>query len=409
MKLTNRLHKATHSLAILRQRNFGLVWSAIMLMGMGQQMEMVVLGWFVLTQTDSPFLVGLAASARISFNFLALFAGAVADRMPRQRLMAASSFAMAFLGLVMLTLILSDLLEVWHIFAITLGGGLARIFLMPAAHSLTADSVTEDRISNAVALTNMGMNITLIIGPFLGGRLFEVRGPEGAYALIAIFYFASGITSLLVRTTRSAISERRESVLSLVIQGLKYVKSQQVVWAALTAAVIINLTGFPFHVSLMPIFARDVLGKGPTELGMLMSAFGIGALIGSFILASVQNLKNIGKLLVLAVVVWHLSMVAFSASTSFPVSLAILLVTGMAFASTLVLILTVLLRAAPPELRGRIMGLRVLAIYAHFFGSLNTGAIAGAWGGPVTANINAAAGIAMIGTLAFLAPKLRRA
>ena len=94
-----------------------------MLMGMGQQMEMVVLGWFVLTQTDSPFLVGLAASARISFNFLALFAGAVADRMPRQRLMAASSFAMAFLGLVMLTLILSDLLEVWHIFAITLGGG----------------------------------------------------------------------------------------------------------------------------------------------------------------------------------------------------------------------------------------------------------------------------------------------
>jgi len=379
-----------------------------MLTGMGQQMETLVLAWFVLQFTNSPFLLGLAASARISFNFLALFAGAIADQVPRQLLMAAAAFLMASLAMVMLVLILSDSLATWHIFAITLVGGLGRIFLMPAAHSLTADSVPEERISNAVALTNMGMNLTLIIGPFLGGRLFESRGPDEAYALIVILYLSGGTAALLVRTTRSAASRHAESVFSTVIQGLKYVKGQQVVWAALLAAVIINLTGFPFHISLMPIFARNVLEEGPTQLGMLMSAFGIGALIGSLVLASVQNLKHAGKLLVVAVIVWHGSMVVFAESETFLLSLGILLVTGMAFASTLVLILTVILRTVPPEFRGRIMGLRVLAIYAHFFGSLLSGATAEAWGAPHAARINAALGIALIATLAFIAPKLRR-
>ena len=158
----------------------------------------------------------------------------------------------------------------------------------------------------------------------------------------------------------------------------------------------------------MPIFARDVLGTDARGLGMLMSAFGIGAFIGSVGLASVGNLRHTGKLLILTVIIWHTSMVVFSASTSFPVSLAILVVTGMAFSSTLVLILTILLRTARPEFRGRIMGLRVLAIYAHTFGSLNSGAMAGFFGAPVAANINAAVGIALVSLLALITPKLRR-
>jgi predicted MFS family arabinose efflux permease len=216
------------------------------------------------------------------------------------------------------------------------------------------------------------------------------------------------VAALLVRTARFSASGRQESVLSTVVQGLKYVKGQQLIWAALVAAAIINLTGFPFHTSLMPIFARDVLGTGSTGLGILMSAFGIGALAGSLVLASMPNLKNAGRLLIGAVVVWHLSMVVFSISTSFYVSLFILLLTGMAFSWTLVLILTVLMRTALPEFRGRIMGLRVLAIYAHTFGSVNSGAIAGALGAPMAASINAVVGIGLVGVLALIAPKLRR-
>ena len=120
------------------------------MVGMGTQMEAAVLGWFVLTLTDSPFLVGLIAAARMALNFLALFAGALADRLPRNLLLAAVEFIMAGLGALMLTLILTGLLEVWHIFVITMIMGMARIFQMPSAQSLVADTLPQDRIGNVI-------------------------------------------------------------------------------------------------------------------------------------------------------------------------------------------------------------------------------------------------------------------
>ncbi|MCI0880121.1 MAG: hypothetical protein J4N78_14665, partial [Chloroflexi bacterium] len=116
-----------------------------------------------------------------------------------------------------------------------------------------------------------------------------------------------------------------------------------------------------------------------------------------------------GKLMLLSVIVWHGTMVAFAASHSFYLSLSIQLLTGMAFSSTQVMMLTVVLRTTLPEFRGRIMGLRSMAIYSFTFGSMNSGAIAGAWGAPLAANINAAIGIALVGALALFTPKLRRA
>ena len=379
-----------------------------MLGGMGAQMETLVMAWFVLTLTDSPFLVGLAGSARMAANILALFAGAIADRMPRHLLLSGGGFVMGSLAIILLALLLTDTLEVWHIFVISFSSGLARIFQMPAGQSLAADSVPQGRISTSVALINSGMNLNLIIGPLIGGILFEACGPEGAYALISALYISSGVCALFIRVSRLT-EQTRESVWRLVLGGLRYVKVQQALWAGLLVAVIINLTGFPFHTTLMPIFAKDVLGTDARGLGLLISAFGIGALFGSFALASVQNMKHTGRLLIVAVIVWHASMVVFSTSTSFPTSLVVLVVSGMAFSATLVLILTVLLRTTLPEYRGRIMGLRVLAIYAHTFGSLSSGGMASLWGAPVAANINAVWGVTMLGLLAFIAPKLRRA
>jgi predicted MFS family arabinose efflux permease len=392
---------------MLRQRNLGLVWSSVMLGGMGAQMEMVVMAWFVLNLTNSPFLVGLAGSARLAANILALFAGAIADRLPRHLLLAGVGFAMGSLACVLLILLLTDTLEVWHIFVLTFSSGLARIFQMPAGQSLAADSVPQDRISTSVALINSGMNLNLVTGPLIGGILFETFGPEGAYALIAALHLSAGVSALFIRVA-SLTEQTRESVWRLVLGGLKYVRVQQALWAGLLVAAIINLTGFPFHSTLMPIFARDVLGVDARGLGLLISAFGIGALVGSFALASVQNLKRPGRSLIVAVIAWHAMMVVFSTSTSFPISIAILLVAGMAFSATLVLILTVLLGTARPEFRGRIMGLRVLAIYAHTFGSLSSGGMAGLWGAPVAASVNAVWGVTMISLLAFIAPKLRQ-
>ena len=408
MNLVTNLGRAASPLSILRQRNFGLVWSAITLAAMASQMETVVVVWYVLNLTDSPLLVGLTASARMGFNFLALFAGATADIVPRRTLLVIVEALLASLAVLMLILIASGMIQVWHIFVITLASGLARIFQQPTAQSLAVDSVPQDRISNAVALINAGMNIALVAGPLLGGILFDLYGPDGAYVLVAAFYILSGTAALMMGATRVGAAQKSESVFTAVVQGLKYVKGQQLLWAALLVAVIINITGFSFHTTLMPIFARDVLGRDSVGLGLLISFFGIGALVGSMVWASIPNLRHTGMLCILAVIGWHGTMILFATSTNFYISLGILLVTGMMFSSTLVLLLTVLMQNARPEFRGRIMGLRTLAIYAHAFGSLAAGALAGTVGAPMTANIIGIVGIAMIVALAFLVPKFRR-
>ena len=179
-------------------------------------MEMIVVVWYVLNLTDSPFLVGLTASARMGFNFLALFAGATADLVPRRTLMIIIQAVLAFLALVMLVLIVSGQIEVWHIFIVTLAAGLARIFQMPTAQSLAVDSVSIDRIPNAVALISAGGNIALVIGPILGGLLFEIFGPEGAYVLVASLYIASGSAAMLMGSTRMSEAQKGESVFTLV-------------------------------------------------------------------------------------------------------------------------------------------------------------------------------------------------
>jgi predicted MFS family arabinose efflux permease len=197
-------------------------------------------------------------------------------------------------------------------------------------------------------------------------------------------------------------------VLHTVIGGLRYARGEQVIWATLLLAVIVESSGWTFHTTLMPMFARDVLGRDSVGLGLLLFAFGIGAVAGSLGLAMFHNQRHVGKLMIGAVVLWHSSILVFSASDSFYWSMAILVVTGAGFASTRVFILSALLRTSESEYRGRIMGLRSLAIYAFALGSMTSGAMAGLWGAPRAANVVGIMGIALVLGLALIAPKLRQ-
>ena len=409
MRLTSNLTRASTPLGVFRYRNFAFVWSSTALVGIGTQMESAVLGWFVLSLTDSPFLVGSIAAARMALNFLALFAGAIADRLPRNVLLVSVEFVMGSMGILMLALILTDLLEVWHIFAITLFMGVVRLFQMPVAQSLVADTLPRERVNNGAAFNTVAMNIAMLCGPVIGGLLYKAFGPQGAYLAIASLYLASGMVAVGIRIDRSERSVPSEPVLRTVIDGLRYAAGNQVIWAVLTAAVIINLAGWTVHTSLAPIFARDVLGTDSAGLGLLLFAFGVGALSGSLGLAMAPTLPHTGKLLIVAIVMWHTMILLFSLSSSFYLSMGLFALVGVAFASTQVLILTLLLRTTQQEFRGRIMGLRSFAILAYSFGSIAAGAIAGVWGAPAAAQVVGLTGITLVLVLAAVTPKLRAA
>jgi len=380
---------------------------------MGTQMEAVVLGWFILTLTDSPFLVGAISAARMSLNIMALFAGAVADRVPRHRILATVEFMMAAFAVLMLVLILSGQLETWHIFMVAVVAGMVRVFQMPAAQSLVADTLPQDRIGNGAAFNNLGRNIAMLIGPLVGGILFNSFGAKGAYIAIATLYFLSGWVALYIRSSGiqisgSGIRREPESVIRSMVAGLKYVKGQQVLWGTLVLALVIESSGWTFHTTLMPIFARDVLDVDSTGLGFLLFAFGIGAVAASLGWAMLGNQRGVGKLMIASVVFWHASILLFATSHSFYLSMAILTLTGAGFASTQVFLLSALLGNAQPEFRGRVISLRSLAIYAFALGSMSSGFMAGLWSAPMAANIVGTMGIVLVLLLAVLAPKLRR-
>ena len=409
MKINNSIRQATYPVAILGQRNFALVWSSVWTAQTGNQMEALILAWYVLEVTGSPFLVGLIASARMGLNFLALFSGAIADRLPRHRLLAVIELVMSGLGLSILAMMLTGFLEVWHLFAITLGAGLIRIFQMPTSQALIGDTLPPDKISNGAALSSMAQNLSTILGPFIGGLLYKAWGPEGGYTAVALLYFTSSICASFVRPIRVSDSPRRDSVLRSVAEGLRYVKGQQILWATLAIAVVINLTGWPFHTALLAIFAGNVLNTGPDGLGLLTASFGIGALCGSIAWASFRNLRHIGKLMITSVVIWHGSMLVFAMSSNLYLSLAILLVTGAAFSSTQVMMLTAMLRTTQADYRGRVLGLRMLAIYAYSFGGAGAGFLAGVWSAPLAAIILGVSGAVLTCSLAVFTPQLRRA
>ena len=382
MKIATAINRAATPFGVFGHRNFAFVWTSTTLLSIGTQMEALVLSWYVLNETGSPFLVGLTWTARMSLNWMALFAGAIADRVPRQRLLAAVEFIMAIFGLVMFGLLSSGHIEVWHIFGIIVVMGMVRVFQMPSAQSLVADTLPPERIGNGAAFNQVGMNIGMLGGPLVGGILFKAHGPEGAYIVIAMLYFMSGLTTLLIRRVERTVIPQRESVLRTAIEGLKYVKGEQVLWGTLVLALIIESSGWTFHTSLIPIFAEQVLNTDSVGLGWLMFAFGMGALGGSLGWAMVRNLKHVGKLMILSVVVWHAAILVFATSQSFFFSMLILMVIGCGWASTQVFLLTALLRTTQPEYRGRVVGLRSLANYAFALGSMSSGAMAGSWGTP---------------------------
>ncbi len=411
-KFTATVIRAGYPLSVFRYRDFSFVWGSTTLVTMGTQMEAVVLGWFILTLTDSPFLVGAISAARMALNIMALFAGAIADRFPRHKILAAVEFFMAGFAVIMLLLILSGRLETWHIFAIAVIAGMVRVFQMPAAQAMVADTLPQERINNGAAFNNLGRNIAILIGPLVGGILFHSYGAKGAFTAIAALYFVSGWVALYIRSSSVSGADGKTldpgSVLRDVIDGLKYVKSQQVLWATLVLALTFESTGWTFHTTLMPIFARDVLDTDSVGLGWLLFAFGAGAVAASLGWAMFRDLRHVGKLMVGSVVVWHASILVFSATDSFYLSMAVLTVTGAGFASTQVFLLAALLGNTQAEYRGRVMSLRSLAIYAFAFGSISSGAMASLWGAPNAGYVVGTMGIVMALLLAVVAPKLRR-
>ena len=390
--------RAGRTFGSFRQRDFSLVWASADIAMVGRQMEVIAVLWLVLELTGNAVLVGLAGAAPLSLAFMSVFAGAVVDRLPRRLLLAAMQFIAAALAFLLMLLLFLDVLQVWMIFLIIIGGGLFRTFELPVTNALLIDTVPRERLTNAVAMLGLGQNLTQFIGPIVAGFLFTPLTPAGLFGFIGALYAAGGVLALLVRTrNRVAGQTTPQEIIAGVVAGLRHVWQRKELFMALLIAALYNVTGFPFTTALMPIFAGDVLQSGPEVLGLLNGAMGAGAVVGALAVASLGNLRRQGWWLVWAVNGgWHLSMILFAIvvltlpgllpfTALLAVALAVKVLTGVGRSVSLVLVMTVLMGNSDPEYRGRMGGMRVLAIQAHFPASALNGWLVTQIGAPLTA------------------------
>jgi len=368
----------------LKSRNFRLFFGGQGISLIGTWMQMVAQSWLVYRLTGSPTLLGVVGfAANIPSFVLAPFAGVLADRFNRHRMLVITQVLSMIQALLLAFLVLSDLVAVWHIIALALFLGIINAFDMPIRQSFIFDMIDrKEDLGNAIALNSSLVQSSRLIGPSIAGILIAIVG-EGVCFLVNGLSFIAVIAALLaMKVQPRAVSRASGSALHGLKEGFRYAFGNTPIRSILILLALVNIVGTPYTV-LMPIFARDILGGGPHTLGFIMTAVGIGALVGAIFLASRRSPRGLGKVLGWAAGIFGVGLVFFSLSRQVWLSLFVMLFTGFGMLVNLAGSNTVLQTIADEDKRGRVMSLYTMGMRGMMpFGSLLAGSVAAAFGAP---------------------------
>jgi MFS family permease len=337
---------------------------------------MVVIGWLTLELTNSALMVGIVAGSKMAGYFAAPFMGVIADRMDKRRLLILAAVINVAVSALMLILFATGLLQLWHVIALALVSSLTWSADHPTRQAFVPELVDKEHLTNAIALNAVAVEITVVVGPALGGVLIPVLGMSGAYALIAAIYVFDTIVLCMLPSSKHVAANVAESPAKSLVGGLRYVWSNQTVLVLLVVACLLNMLAAPYRYAFLPVFARYVLDTGPAGYGMLTAMAGVGAFVAGLWVVTMGNFKGKGRLLVWMALAWPLSLLAFAASTSYTLSLALVFAAGLTQAIVWTVIATLILGYTAPEMRGRVMGLRSGVVSSLPLGNLLAGAAA---------------------------------
>ena len=395
-------------LEALRYRGFRMLWTASVLSSTARWADMVVIGWLTLELTDSALWVGIVAGSKMAGYIAAPFMGVVADRMDRRWLLIIAALINLVVSALMLLLVVAGWLALWHVIALALVSSLTWAIDNPTRNALIPDLVKKELLTNAVALNAVAMEITVVIGPALGGMLIPMLGMAGAYALIAAIYVFDLTVLLRMKSVKQSTQLADESPLRSLIGGIRYVWGNQTVLLLLVIAFLMNLLAAPYRYSFLPLFARYILDAGPAGYGMLTSMAGIGALAAGIWIVWLGNVRNRGRLLIWSCYGWSAALLLFALSTRYSVSTALVFAAGFAQAICWTVIATLILSHTEQSMRGRVMGLRTGVVIALPIGNFLAGAVADRFGSPAAQGGYAVSALFMMWVIVALFPKLRR-
>jgi MFS family permease len=371
----------------LGHKNYRLFFSGQSISLIGSWMTRIATSWLVYRLTGSALLLGVVGFAgQIPSFILAPLAGVLVDRWNRQRLLVITQVLALLQSLALAVLALTGLIRIWQVIVLSVFQGLINAFDMPARQAFVVEMVEKrEDLANAIALNSSMVNAARLLGPSIGGVVIAAVGEGWCFMIDAVSYLAV-IASLLGMkiTPRMLDATQDANVFRQLREGWTYAMRFAPIRNVLLLLALVSLVGMPYTV-LMPVFANDVLKGGPSTLGLLMAASGVGALAGAMFLAGRKTVLGLGKFIPIMAAAFGAGLMVFSFTRVLWLSLGLMVITGLGFMVQMASSNTVLQTIVDEDKRGRVMSFYTMAFMGTApFGSLLAGAVAHRIGAPHT-------------------------
>ena len=347
----------------------------------GTWIQQVAQSWLVFELTSSAFLLGVVGFLNsIPVLILCLFGGVLADRLNKRNILIATQTAFMTLAFILAILTQFKIIKPFQIMGVAILNGVVMAFDAPARQSIVVELVGKKHLFNAIVLNSVAFNSSRIIGPALAGILVASIGMSGCFYINGISFLAVIIALFSVRIVRNQNKLSNSNTFRDLKDGLVFIKNNRVILALMSMVAVVSLFGVA-HVILMPIFANDVLNVGIKGLGVLMSSAGLGALAGALILARLGDFKYKGRFLLSSAMVFSISLIIFSLSKTYLLSILVLILIGLSSVTAVALVNTILQVKVDDRFRGRVMSVFMFTVAGMMpFGNLIAGSLAQAAG-----------------------------
>jgi MFS family permease len=376
--------------AALKHRNFRLFFVGQLVSLIGSWMQSTAQGWLVYQLTGSKVLLGaVSAVGSLPMLLLSVWGGSVADRHPKRTVVFCSQTGMMLLAFVFAILVGSGRIQPWHILVLAALGGVAMAFDMPARQAFMVEMTSREDLMNAVSLNSSIVNGARVVGPAVAGFLMAHVGMTWCFLLNGLSFIAVLAGLLMMRLPKFVPPAGPASTGRHMLEGFAYVAGHRRLRTLLLLFAVVGIFGWSYSV-LLPAYATDILHVGERGYGALLSANGLGALLGALTVATYGNRVRPRIMVLGGLWVFSAMLLLLAAVRWYPLVLACMAVGGwgmlLYFATTNTLIQT----SVSDQMRGRVMGIWALVFGGMMpIGGLESGLLSQAVGVPWTVAVGA--------------------
>ena len=391
----------TPALAPFSIRAFRFQWPADLATSWAFEMETLILGWYVLVETRSVFMLTVFASLLYIGTLLAPMFGVMGDRIGHRNLLCAMRSVYATCAITLMTFTFLGILEPGLVLAVTAIVGLVRPSDIGMRAALVGETMPPDRLVGALGIQRTTQDSARIAGALTGAGLVATLGMGPAYIVVSCFYVISILLTLKAGSARverhppvaGARAPARVSPWRDLKEGVGYVWHTPHLRAAMLLAFLLNLTAFPLFNNLLPVVAKDVYLSDQTTLGYMVAGAASGALTGSIVLSRFAHRVPPARMMIVFSMAWYAMLLVFARAPDPAIGIPVLVLTGFVQSLAMVPGTAMLLRNSAEQFRGRIMGIRMLALYGNLPGLLLSAPLIANIGYPNTATLYCAIGI----------------